>query len=158
MLKCFPLFVDISASKVLVVGGGNIALRRVKTLLKFDFSTIDVVSKNFLPAFYDIADSRLSLNTLELKTADDIALYLKKNPLFVFACTNNLELNTSIVHLAQSIGIKANSCTGKDICDFYFPAIEECDGVTIGCCGDGVNHKKVKDVRVKITEFLKDEL
>ena len=31
----FPLFVDISGKKTLVVGGGRIAWRRIKTLLSF---------------------------------------------------------------------------------------------------------------------------
>lgn len=31
----FPMFIDISGKKILVVGGGSIALRRVRTLLKF---------------------------------------------------------------------------------------------------------------------------
>ena len=31
----FPLFVDISGKKTLVVGGGRIARRRIKTLLSF---------------------------------------------------------------------------------------------------------------------------
>ena len=31
----FPMFVDISAMKILIAGGGKIAVRRVKTLLFF---------------------------------------------------------------------------------------------------------------------------
>ena len=33
--KMFPLFVDLTQKKVLVVGAGKIASRRVKTLLPF---------------------------------------------------------------------------------------------------------------------------
>ena len=32
----FPLFVDISEKKIVVIGGGAIATRRVKTLLPFE--------------------------------------------------------------------------------------------------------------------------
>ena len=32
----FPLFVDISEKKIVVIGGGAIATRRVKTLLSFE--------------------------------------------------------------------------------------------------------------------------
>ena len=31
----FPMFVDLTGKKVLMAGGGKIALRRVKTLLSF---------------------------------------------------------------------------------------------------------------------------
>ena len=33
--RYFPMFVDLSDKQVVVVGGGNIATRRVKTLLQF---------------------------------------------------------------------------------------------------------------------------
>ncbi len=33
--RFFPMFVDLSDKKIVVVGGGNIATRRVKTLLQF---------------------------------------------------------------------------------------------------------------------------
>ncbi|MDP4182177.1 MAG: NAD(P)-dependent oxidoreductase, partial [Bacillota bacterium] len=32
----FPLFIDISHKKCLVVGGGDVALRKIETLLVFD--------------------------------------------------------------------------------------------------------------------------
>ena len=31
----FPMFIDLSDKNIVVVGGGNIATRRVKTLLSF---------------------------------------------------------------------------------------------------------------------------
>ena len=31
----FPMFIDLSDKNIVVAGGGNIATRRVKTLLKF---------------------------------------------------------------------------------------------------------------------------
>ena len=31
----FPLFIDLTRKKILVAGGGAIALRRVRTLLRF---------------------------------------------------------------------------------------------------------------------------
>lgn len=39
----FPLFVDVNNKNILVVGGGNVATRRVKTLLEFNCN-ITVVS------------------------------------------------------------------------------------------------------------------
>ena len=44
--KCFfPMFVDLSDKNIVVAGGGNIATRRVKTLLKFT-RNIKVVAPN----------------------------------------------------------------------------------------------------------------
>ena len=39
----FPIFIDISEKKIQIIGGGRIALRRVKTLLAFT-EKIQVIS------------------------------------------------------------------------------------------------------------------
>ena len=33
--RYFPMFIDLSDKKIVVVGGGNIATRRIRTLLQF---------------------------------------------------------------------------------------------------------------------------
>ena len=42
----FPLFIDLSDKNIVVAGGGNIATRRVKTLLKFTRNITVVESRN----------------------------------------------------------------------------------------------------------------
>ena len=51
----FPMFVDISEMKIIVVGGGTIATRRIKTLLQFA-SDITVIAP-------DVTDSLKLLET-----------------------------------------------------------------------------------------------
>ena len=43
--RFFPMFVDLSDKKIVVVGGGNIATRRVKTLLQFTRNITAVAPK-----------------------------------------------------------------------------------------------------------------
>ena len=43
--RFFPIFVDLSDKKIVVVGGGNIATRRIKTLLQFTRNITAVAPK-----------------------------------------------------------------------------------------------------------------
>ena len=41
----FPMFIDLSDKNIVVAGGGNIATRRIKTLLKFTRNITVVATK-----------------------------------------------------------------------------------------------------------------
>ena len=43
--RYFPFFVDITGKKVLQVGAGNIALRRIESLLRFGADDIEMYTK-----------------------------------------------------------------------------------------------------------------
>ena len=43
--RYFPMFIDLSDKNVVVVGGGNIATRRVKTLLQFTRNVTAIAPK-----------------------------------------------------------------------------------------------------------------
>ena len=49
----FPMFVDVSKKKILVIGGGKIAERRVETLLKFA-DNITVISPEMTERLLEI--------------------------------------------------------------------------------------------------------
>ncbi len=53
----FPLFIDISQKSIVVVGGGRIAERRVKTLLQFA-EDIQVISPKLTEELRCLAESR----------------------------------------------------------------------------------------------------
>ena len=55
----FPLFVDISDKKIVVVGAGKIAARRVKTLVDFG-AAIVVVAPQISPELEDRKSTRLN--------------------------------------------------------------------------------------------------
>ena len=51
----FPMFIDLSGKKIAVVGGGKIALRRIRTLLQFG-GKLTVVSPEALPELEALAE------------------------------------------------------------------------------------------------------
>ena len=54
----FPMFIDLSDKNIVVAGGGNIATRRIKTLLKFTRNITVVATK----VTQELIESRESRN------------------------------------------------------------------------------------------------
>lgn len=133
----FPLFVDIKCKNVLVVGGGNIASRRVKTLLGFECNII-IVSPSSSDYILELANSgRVTLierNFLE----DDL-----QGVFLATATTDNREVNFNVGRLAREIGIFVSVADSKEESNFYFPAIANHDECIIAIGSNGENHKRV---------------
>lgn len=144
----FPLFIKTENQKVLIVGGGRIARRRIKTLLKFNFNIV-VIAPETEDEIKNLADS----NKITLITRD----YCKQDlsgACFVVAATNNRTVNHNVAMDAKAQKIPVSAADCKEECDFYFPAIIERENIVIGVVGDGTNHKKVAEAAAKIRNEL----
>lgn len=140
----FPMFVDLSQKKITIIGAGNIARRRVSTLVMF--------TQNLLVVAPEI-DKDIELMSKQYKFMISVKEYEIKDILesyIVIAATNNLSLNNIIYRDCKDLGILVNVCSDKTKCDFYFPAIVQKDDVTIGITSGGQNHKLVRETANEI--------
>lgn len=141
----FPLFIDIENIKVLVVGLGNIAARRINVLKNFG-AEIFVITKEVKSNVENINIIIKEFEASDIKNIYDI----------VIAATDNNEVNKNIVKLAEEKGIKYyNNISDKDYSNFFFPAVIENNEVVCGLISkDGLNHKTAK----KYADILRDTL
>lgn len=132
--RWFPLFTDLKGKHVIIIGGGKIAGRRIKTLVQFECqvtviapqgeSWLDKYEKEGLLCWdkkpYTIGD---------IKGAD-----------LVLAATNSRELNQKIGEESKGLGIPVNVADCKEECDFYFPGIVISGDLVAGVTAGGKNH------------------
>ena len=91
----FPMFVDLSDKKIVVVGGGTIAARRVKTLLSFT-RNISVVAAQASPEILELGKAGLiDLRVRPVKRSDFSTAYM------VIAATNDRKLNDDIYRVCK---------------------------------------------------------
>ena len=126
----FPMFIDLSDKNIVVVGGGSIATRRVKTLLAF--------TRNIY----------VKLTARPVKRSDFAMAYM------VIAATNDRKLNDEIHRICKQEGIYVNVASDRDQCDFYFPGIYMQDELVVGITASGLNHKKARRIREEIQKAL----
>jgi len=143
----FPMFVDISSKKIVVVGAGRVALRRIKTLLLFA-KDILVIAPDICEEILEMADMKLI--KLRQKPYDNGDL---QDAWIVLAATDSPVVNHEIFCFCRSRGILINVASDRNKCDFHFPGIVRKDEVVIGIHAGGYNHRKVKEIREELEEL-----
>lgn len=144
----FPLFISLFNKKILIIGAGKIATRRVKVLLQFE-PRITVIGEEISSELLEIQE-KIVLYQREYKKQDleDID--------FVLVATNNANLNHMISIEARKKGILVNNASNQKDCDFFFPAILQDKDLIMGVCSSGKNPKKVKESMEKLREYWKE--
>lgn len=149
--RYFPIFVNLEGRKTVFIGGGQIAERRIRTLLEFDAEII-VYSLDLTDDIKKLADTG---RIIYENKAYEKGLVL--DAYFVVAATGNDEVNMEIYKECKEKNIMVNVISDKALCDFYFPGIVNVDDITVGVCGSGNDHKKVKNFISSLRNILKEK-
>ena len=128
----FPMFVDMTERECLIVGGGNVAYRKVIVMLDFG-AKITVVAE-------DICDELRKLTIDDIASEDKTGTYTanKENRItfikrrferkdcdgmeMVIAATDDNALNHEIAEYCKANGIMVNAVDKKADCSFIFPS------------------------------------
>lgn len=116
----FPMYIGLTDKKVLVVGGGRVALQKIKVLIEFE-PAITVVADSFSSDFLNYISDK-DINVLE-KKFEDSDISEEDDYTVVVAATNNLEVNRRIYQLCISNKIPVNVVDNPGLCTFIFPSI-----------------------------------
>ena len=147
----FPLFVDLGEKRAVFIGGGTIALRRVRTLLSF-VGELVVYAPDFSPELERLAEG--SYITLVREPYRESML---DDADIVFACTNSAEVNDEVWAACKRRGILVNVCSDRNKCDFYFPGVAQRGNLVVGVSAGGKDHRRVRQLRARIDELLLEE-
>ncbi len=146
--KFFPLFTDLTEKKAVVFGAGEIASRRVRTLLSFIGELHVIAPEASLEILALAEEGKLTYQKKRYERED---LY---DAQLVLAATDDRKVNDDIYSACKCLGILVNTASDQRKCDFHFPAVIEQDSVVIGINGGGKDHKRVKAVRQEIEEMF----
>ena len=150
--RLFPMFVDISEWKILVVGAGKIAQRRIETILQF-VSSITVVAPECSETVRQWAqEGRICLKTRAYVLEDLDGMHM------VCAATSQNAVNEEIGQECRKRGIPVNVCSNQMLCDFHFPGVVLREELTIGINASGKNHRKAKEARIAIEKCMQGRL
>lgn len=149
----FPFFVDIKNKHIFIYGGGQIAFRRIQTLLKFQ-AKITVIAPDFLDEIHTCQG--VVLEKRPFVKGEILALELGNIPDIVLAATDDKEANECIYMECKEKGIFTNNASNQKQCDFFFPAIVETGDFVMGISSSGKNTKGVKKIAAKIRSLAKE--
>lgn len=113
MAKYYPIFLNIQDKKCVVVGGGNVAWRKVCSLKEAGAKVV-VVSPDFCPEL----EKEAGVERIQQKYATG---HLKGAALVV-ASTDDGEVNRKVYYDAMESGILVNVVDKPEFCSFIVPA------------------------------------
>jgi uroporphyrin-III C-methyltransferase/precorrin-2 dehydrogenase/sirohydrochlorin ferrochelatase len=146
-MRYFPVFFDLEDRKVVVIGGGEEALRKVRLLLKTS-AKIDVVA----PVLHDelAAEPRVRWagKAYEAGYLDGAALVYSADK----------ELNERVSKDAQARGIPVNAVDAADISSFIVPSIVDRDPVVVAIGTEGTAPVLAQGIRMKIDALLPQDM
>lgn len=116
-MRYYPVNLNIKNRHCLVVGGGRVGLRKVKTLIECG-AFVTVISP-------EIGDELRSLSTntgITIKQRPYLSTDLA-NMFLVIGATDNEDLNRKISEDAENANILCNIADRPEICNFILPAV-----------------------------------
>lgn len=112
-----PLLVNLKGRTCVVVGGGEVASRKVGFLLSTG-CRLKVISPQATSQIRDLSDAgKLHWEAREIQASDLAGASL------VVVATDNEDLNTVVAQWAREQGALCNVVDRPELCDVYFPAI-----------------------------------
>lgn len=137
-MNTFPLFFKLENRKVLIVGGGDVALRKADLLSRAG-AAITIVA----PAICDELQALLTHSTDEQQASKHSLVFAEYDKSYmtgariIIAGTDNEDLNHQVHADATALNIPVNVVDTPPLCDFIFPAIVDRNPIVIGISSNG---------------------
>jgi len=147
-MSYLPLFVDSRNKRILIIGGGSIALRKAKLLREFD-ADICVISDHFLPEFQSLA---VNCIRKRFEPADIAGFGI------VIGATSDEQLHNTLYELTRDTDVLLNCVDNPSLCDFIFPSIVKRDDLVAAISSGGKSPVLARYLRTKIEAILTPDL
>ncbi len=130
-MEYLPIFLRLIQQRVLVVGGGQVALRKVQMLLRAQ-AQIRLVTPQILPELQALLQD--TIHQIELRDYIDADLDTIK---LVVAATDNSAVNVAVWQAASARNIPVNVVDQPELCSFIFPSILDRSPVIVAVSSGG---------------------
>ena len=151
-MKTFPMFLQMTGRRVVVVGGGEQAAQKVRLILKTE-ALIDVYSPTLEPELSSLASEgriRHCYGAIAPACFQDAAL--------TFIATGCPGLDSAIHALAKKAGATVNVVDQPHLCDAITPSIVDRDPVVVAIGTEGTAPVLARQIKTKLEETLEPRL
>ena len=129
----YPVSLNIEGKLCAVVGGGNVAERKVLSLLNARAS-VRIISPQLTEMLLEqIANTSVEWRNRGYQSGD------LDGALLVFAATNNRDVQNAVVRDARKAGLLVNVADAPKLCDFQVPAVVRRDNLNISVSTNGTS-------------------
>lgn len=150
-LAYYPMFLKIRGKKCVVVGGGQVALRKVRVLLEHGAS-VEVISPDPCPELNKLAESGEVKVLRRHYQAGDL-----QGALIAIATTDNSDINQQVAKEAKGKAVLVNVADDPENSDFIVPSYMRRGDMTIAVSTTGRSPALARKIRTRLEKELGDE-
>jgi precorrin-2 dehydrogenase/sirohydrochlorin ferrochelatase len=144
--RYYPAYLDIKGKRCLVIGGGEVAERKVNSLLKCG-AEVSIVSPDLTRRLKEL-NSKGKIKFLKGKFKEK---YLK-DIFLVIGATDNSNVNFKVYESANKKNILVNIVDSPELCNFIVPSIIERGDLTIAISTGGKSPALAKKLRKELED------
>lgn len=146
-MSFLPISINVENKKLLIVGGGKVALQKIKNIIPF--------TKNITVVAPEIHEDITKIDGIATIFDSYKKEYL--NGMFlVYACSNSPEVNQQVLKDAESSGILCNRTDQSGESHFHSPGIVQTDDLVVAVNSRRKEVKKMVELRDEISGHLRE--
>ncbi len=139
-----PVSIDIANQKILIIGGGESAYKKLKILQRSN-AEVEIIGLK-------ICDKIKQSGIKYVETAYNKVLL--KGYFMLYSCTNNYELDKQILADGKELGVLVNIHDKPELCQFVSPAVYRNGNMTVAV---GSNAEDVYE-SIRLRNVIRDYL
>ncbi len=149
--RYYPIFLNAGGKKCMVVGGGQVALRKVTGLLEHG-ADVTVISPDLCPGLAELVRSGEVTAVTREYQGGDLA-----NAFLVIVATDSNEVNRGVVAEARRRAVPVNVVDDAQNSDFILPSYLHRGEVTVAVSTGGASPALARKIRLRLEGELGDE-
>jgi siroheme synthase-like protein len=150
-LAAYPVFLSIRGKRCVVIGGGMVALRKVRALLDCG-AKVTVVSPTFHPDLARLAENGRIISIRRAFRPGDLA-----GAIIAIAATDERVVNQNVSDEARDRGVLVNVVDSSEQSDFIIPSFFRRGDLTVAVSTAGMSPALARKIRMKLEGLLGEE-
>lgn len=146
-MKYFPIFVDVDQGEILIVGGGEQALQKLRLVLKTT-ARITVVAEHPGEGIVALASDRILIERRAFETKDALGKKL------AFVATGDGRENARIAALLRAAHVPVNVVDEPAHSTFITPAIVDRDPIVVAIGTEGAAPVIAREIKTRLEAWL----
>jgi precorrin-2 dehydrogenase / sirohydrochlorin ferrochelatase len=142
----YPVLLDLSGKKAVVLGGGRVGQRKIETLLEYG-AFVYVIARDMTPELQDLL-RKGDIKLLGLEYDESLI----KDAFLIVIATNDRALNKRVSSFAKEKNILVNTVDQPEECSFIVPSIIKKGDLILAISTSGKSPALAKKIRMELED------
>lgn len=150
-MRYYPVFLDIAGKPVVIIGGGEVALRKVEGLLDAD-AQVTVISPVLHPDLEALVTAGRVKHVAREYSPGDL-----EGCVLAFVGTDDRSVNIEVAREGRQRGVWVNAVDDPANCDFIIPSILRRGDIVVAVSTGAGSPAMARKLREDLEEFLTED-